>query len=117
MLKEKELKEAVREAIQLNIPFLPPEGVDFSTWSHWVGDVAEAMGYARGYPHEFKDRAWAFHVSADKGLRWGYVRNDSKVGWYEGRETTPLPERALVIKDGDVIYGHAVDRMNHQAQD
>jgi len=111
MLSAPELIEAIKEAIQLNIPFLPPESIDFSDWAHSVEDVALELGYSRGFPYEFKDHSWTFYLSPEKGLRWGYVRNDNKVGWFESRETTPIPERAIVIKDADSIFGHEADRL------
>lgn len=104
-----EVKEAVREAIQNHIPFEVPNGSDFAAIEAVVKEVAEEAGFVKCLPHECKDHAWAFHLSPEKGLRWGYVRNQAKVGWYEGRESTPLPERDVVVKDSDRVYAPAGD--------
>ena len=99
-----EIKEAVREAIVHQIAFEVPNGSQFEEIEDAVNEVATAVGYVRCLPHEFKDHAWAFHLSPEKGLRWGYVRNGEKIGWYEGRESTPLPERDVVVRDAEPVY-------------
>ncbi len=109
MMIPADLKEAIQEAIKNHIPFQAPDRLDFHALEHAVSDVATEMGYVKAFPHEFKDRAWAFHMGPDTGMRWGYVRNDEKVGWFEGRETTPLPERDVVMKDASQVYGHETD--------
>lgn len=99
-----EFKDAVSEAIVHQIPFEMPNGADFEDIEDAVNEVAAQAGYVKCLPHEFKDRAWAFHLSPEKGLRWGYVRNGEKVGWYEGRESTPLPQRDVVVRDAEPVY-------------
>ena len=115
MLASHELREAIREAITNHIPFEPPSDTEFSLLEHAVYDMAAELGYVRAYPHEFKHKAWAFYLSAELGLRWGYVRNETKVGWFEGRETTPLPKRARVTKDAEQVYGHKADLLSPRA--
>ena len=110
-----ELKDAIREAIINHIPFELPNGSLYEDVAHAVEDVAEGMEYVKAWPHEFQHQAWAFHLSQEKGMRWGYVRNDEKVGWFEGRETTPLPERDVVMKDSDPVYGHKSDLIQTSA--
>lgn len=108
-MNSQQLKEAIREAIKHNIPFNLPESTEFTSLEHTVMDLALEMGYVKAYPHEFKHQTWAFHLSSEAGLRWGYVSNDRRVGWFEGRESTPLPDRDRVIKDAEQVYGHKAD--------
>lgn len=99
-----ELKEAVREAIDSRIPFSLPIDEDYTAFAEIVHAVAAEKEYVKGRPHNFVHHAMAFHLSRENGMRWGYVRNDNKIGWFESRETTPLPERDIVIKDADFVY-------------
>ena len=108
-MNQDELKEAIREAIVNHIPFDVPTGPDYHAVADVLDEVAQRLDFIKAYPHAFKHKSWAFHFSRNKGLRWGYVRNDDKIGWFEGRETTPLPERDLVIKDAEEVYGHSAD--------
>ncbi len=108
-MNEAELKEAISEAISCHIPFQIPDNLDFLTVAHAVADVAAESGYVKEFPKKFKHKTWAFHMSLEHGLRWGYVRNDHKVGWMEARETTPLPERDYVIRNSDPVFGHRAD--------
>lgn len=108
------VKEAIREAITNHIPFSPPLDVEYAFLLHALTDIASELGYIKAYPSAFKDRAWTFHVSAETGLRWGYVRHERETGWFEVRETTPIPDRACVMRDSEPIFGHRVDLKNQQ---
>jgi hypothetical protein len=104
-MNQKEMKDAIRMAIRDHIPFDRPEAIEYAFLAEMLVEIAAEMGYVRRLPHCFRDRTWAFHVSPEKGLRWGYVKNNDKIGWFEGRESTPLPERDRVIKDAEPVFG------------
>ncbi len=100
-----ELKSAITESLHHHIPFEMPADLDFTQLQTAVEAVAHELGYTQALPHCFKHQAWTFHLSPTHGLRWGYVFNDQKVGWFESRNTTPLPERDLVMHDSEPVFG------------
>lgn len=107
----RELEEAIETALEDHIPFELGSALERASVQKLMPQVAARLHYDYDYPRNFKHGARACYLDPEKGLRWGYIRNEKKVGWYEARESTPLTERSLVIKDSDRVYALKKDRL------
>ncbi len=108
-MNAQECREAIDTAIRNHIPFDSESHLPWEELEVIVAAVADQLGYERRLPHCFRHGTRSFYLDPAKGLRWGTVRNDRKIGWHESREATPLPERSAVIKDSAPVFGRRED--------
>lgn len=103
-MEKEALKEALSDCFRYQLSFDFDKDLTFEKIESLIDSIAQNAGYIKALPSHFKHKCWAAYLDPHKGLRWGYVVNQKKIGWFEGRITTALNERSLVIKNSNPVF-------------